>query len=284
MNKIKWAGVVVAAAVAFLTASTAFAVVTEGDSGGDNHYILECGGHCDSTVAPGAIGPAHTGAWYDPAQSGHGLFIEVLPDNKIQVAWFTFNPAGTEQAWFVGVGSYVGNSATISMTQPTGGRWIPNFDLHQLMNNAWGTLTLTFSDADHGKVGFSSALGYGAGSMNLVRLTQPLTANASGWAFTGSLNIARSGHTATVLKNGRVLVAGGHDSNGRLSSAELFDPASGTWSLAGNMSAHRESHTATLLPNGKVLITGGNTDSSISQGAELYDPESNSWSATGRLR
>jgi len=123
---------------------------------------------------PFAISPGITGAWYDPAQSGHGLFIEVLPENRFYVAWFAFNPAGTEQAWFSGVGTYSGNTATImSIEQPTGGRWIPNFDATQIVRNAWGTLTFTFTDCTRGKVDFNSIAGYGTGSMDLTRLTQP---------------------------------------------------------------------------------------------------------------
>jgi len=125
-------------------------------------------------AAAGTIGAGFTGAWYDPAQSGHGLFVEVLPDNRMFVGWFTFNPAGTEQAWFVGVGTYNGNAATITpVSLPTGGRWIPNFNPNQIINNFWGTLTFTFTDCNHGKVDFNSVLGYGTGSMNLTRLTQP---------------------------------------------------------------------------------------------------------------
>jgi galactose oxidase-like protein len=125
-------------------------------------------------AAAGTIGAGFTGSWYDPAQSGHGLFVEVLPDNRLFVGWFTFNPAGTEQAWFVGTGSYSGNTATIiPVNLPTGGRWIPNFDPNQIVNNIWGTLTFTFTDCNQGKVDFNSVLGYGTGSMNLTRLTQP---------------------------------------------------------------------------------------------------------------
>src|SRR5437763_10219999 len=75
------------------------------------------------------IGPGFTGAWFDPAQSGHGLFVEVLQNNSLLAWWFTFNPAGTEQSWFGGVGTYSGNTAVITQViQTTGGRWIPNFD------------------------------------------------------------------------------------------------------------------------------------------------------------
>jgi len=125
-------------------------------------------------VPPGTIVPGFTGSWFDPAQNGHGLLVEVLANSQFLAAWFTFNPAGTQQSWFVGVGSYSGNTATISQVlQPTGGRWIPNFDSSHIVNNAWGTLTFTFTDCNHGKVDFASTLGYGSGSMNLTRLTQP---------------------------------------------------------------------------------------------------------------
>ena len=125
-------------------------------------------------VPPFAIGPGTTGSWYDPAQSGHGLFIEVLSDNRFYATWFAFNPTGAQQAWFTGVGTYSGNAATVTgVVLPTGGRWIPNFDPSQVVRNAWGTLTFTFTDCDHGRVDFNSVLGYGTGSMNLTRLTQP---------------------------------------------------------------------------------------------------------------
>ena len=123
---------------------------------------------------PGSIVPAMTGAWFDPAQKGHGLLVEVLPDAQLLAWWFAFNPAGTEQSWFGGLGSYGGNTATITaVNQTTGGRSIPNFDPSKIVNNAWGTLTFTFSDCNRGKVDFASTAGYGTGSMNLTRLTQP---------------------------------------------------------------------------------------------------------------
>jgi hypothetical protein len=67
------------------------------------------------------IGPGITGAWYDPDQSGHGLLIEVLSDNRFYATWFAFNPAGTEQSWFTGVGSYSGAAATVNVQMPTAG-------------------------------------------------------------------------------------------------------------------------------------------------------------------
>jgi hypothetical protein len=90
------------------------------------------------------------------------------------------------------------------------------------------------------------------------------------------LNEQRSGHTATRLRDGRVLIAGGY--NGEYSrSIELFDPSSGRFRPAGFLSEPRSDHTATLLPDGQVLFIGGvGPGWTFLRTAELYDP------ATGR--
>src|ERR1700693_913246 len=80
---------------------------------------------------------------------------------------------------------------------------------------------------------------------------------SSGWTVTGSLHSSRSFHTATLLSNGKVMVAGGGTDMGYLSSAELYDPATGLWTATGNLNVPRGVHTATLLPDGKVLVAGG---------------------------
>jgi len=104
------------------------------------------------------------------------------------------------------------------------------------------------------------------------------------WTATGSLNTGRAYHTATLLPNGMVLVAGGIDSSFNISaSAELYDPANGTWTATGSLNAARRSHTATLLQNGKVLVAGGYGSNGIFPSAELYDPASGTWIATDSL-
>ena len=90
----------------------------------------------------------------------------------------------------------------------------------------------------------------------------------------------------TMLPNGKVLIAGGQLSSSTVfSSAEVYDPASGTWNGTGSLAAARYDHTATLLPNGKVLIVGGynNATGGYVSTAELYDPAGGAWSATGGL-
>lgn len=105
---------------------------------------------------------------------------------------------------------------------------------------------------------------------------------------TGNMATGRAGHTATLLPNGKVLIAGGMTTisggafGGFSSRAELYDPSTGTFSATGDMTAARYYHTATLLNNGKVLITGGSRNEPLAS-AELYDPATGVFTATGRM-
>lgn len=108
----------------------------------------------------------------------------------------------------------------------------------------------------------------------------PAIGSSNTWTPTGSMTTARTGHTATLLANGEVLVAGGLCSGGFTypdNSAELYDPSTGTWQATGSMNIARVNTAATLLTNGKVLIVGGASTYSKStliflNSAELYTP------------
>ncbi|MCP4658988.1 MAG: kelch-like protein [bacterium] len=102
------------------------------------------------------------------------------------------------------------------------------------------------------------------------------------WTPSGSFGNARTGHTATLLPSGKVLVAGGRDDRSSLASAELYDPATGTWTETGALATARDGHAAILLPSGKVLVAGGKNRSALAS-AELYDPATGSWRAAGVL-
>ncbi|RKG81634.1 kelch-like protein [Corallococcus sp. CA049B] len=95
-----------------------------------------------------------------------------------------------------------------------------------------------------------------------------------GWVPTGSMSTARWGATATLLLNGKVLVAGGENTSSGFETAELYDSTTGAWSPTGSMNEARVLYRATLLPGGSVLVTGGMT-------AERYDPATGAWSVTG---
>ncbi|HXP68082.1 MAG TPA: kelch repeat-containing protein [Candidatus Dormibacteraeota bacterium] len=108
--------------------------------------------------------------------------------------------------------------------------------------------------------------------------------NLHGFQATATMGGERASHTATLLPNGKVLVAGGTDSLGNdLATVELFDPATGTFTATGSMISSRISFTATLLAhgpaatNGKVLVVGGTAGNT----AELFDPSTGTFTATG---
>jgi WD40 repeat protein len=109
-------------------------------------------------------------------------------------------------------------------------------------------------------------------------LSQPYT-----FAVTPGMKYYRASHTATLLPDGKVLIAGGEDVTYILETAELYDQSSGTFTATGSMKTGREEHTATLLPNGKVLIVGGWAAPSALSSVELYDPSTGTFSPTGSL-
>jgi plastocyanin len=143
---------------------------------------VESAGDDDPSNVP--ITGGFTGQWYDPAQSGHGLLLEVVPDaasggNLLVAFWFTFAPLdqvdAPQQSWFLGTGPINGDVATVDTYIESGASWIPNFDHDDVVVDHWGSMTFTFTDCSHGRVDFDSERpGYGSGHMDLVRLTTPV--------------------------------------------------------------------------------------------------------------
>ena len=112
-------------------------------------------------------------------------------------------------------------------------------------------------------------------------ITQTAPAAANAFASTGTplLSTAREFDTATLLPNGKVLIAGGYGISGPLNTAELYDPVTNSFSpIASTMSAARAFPTATLLLNGRVLIAGGFNNLSDVSLVDLYDPTTNTFS------
>ncbi len=149
------------------------------------------------------------------------------------------------------------------------------------MSTARGYSTATL--LSDGKVLVTGGYNYPYYSYNYLATAEVYDPAAGTWSATGSMSTARYQHTATLLANGKVLVAGGYSSSSNLATAQLYDPATGTWSATGSMASARYRHTATLLPNGKVLVVGGYGSSGYLATAELYDPSTGTWSAAGSM-
>jgi large repetitive protein len=123
-----------------------------------------------------------------------------------------------------------------------------------------------------------------AGECQIVLAQSPGTFTA-----TSNMTTPRLLHTATLLTDGKVLIAGGSGSLGTnpLATAELYDPDSGIFTPTGGMTTPRMAHTATLLPDGRVLIAGGTISAGQgvlpSNSTEIYDPSTGTFAATGNL-
>ena len=182
-------------------------------------------------------------------------------------------------------------SATITVTTaasefaPTGGlneaRGLHTATL--LPNNkvlvAYGSNSSSYTDAA-GYVGLTSIEVYDPGKGTFTEIV-------------GDSGLGIFGHTATLLQNGQVLLAGGfvnsvwdYGPSTSDNGAGLYDSATGVFSGTGNMTAGRGGHTATLLANGKVLIAGGADQDPTGTGlasAELYDPSTGIFTETGSM-
>jgi N-acetylneuraminic acid mutarotase len=177
---------------------------------------------------------------------------------------------------------------------PAAGMWSPTGPMNVARSGQTATLlpngeVLVAGGGCNGS-GFGCNSGSFEATLNSAELYNPATGT---WQLTGKMAIGREFHTATLLPDGLVLVAGGFvDCDDSFCSdtrtAELYDPATGKWTPTGSMNAAREQHSATLLQDGKVLVAGG-----IDQGgfgnahshssAELYDPKTGIWSPTASM-
>jgi hypothetical protein len=112
---------------------------------------------------------------------------------------------------------------------------------------------------------------------------------------TGDMAIGRANHTATLLRNGRVLIAGGTTGSSITNAVEIYDPTTGIFTITNGMATARRSHMASILPDGRVLIAGGvgpqytGVDCYPASGgcsqtsAELYDPVAGTFVPTGTM-
>lgn len=133
----------------------------------------------------------YSGAWFNPETNGEGFVIEVLPDDRAVVYWFTYAADGSgEQAWLMGDGQIDLNISVIPsnpqpprllidpILQPVGATYGPDFDPADVERINWGWLEIQFHDENTGHVFFYSMLeAYGSGDFPIQRLARPMLAD-----------------------------------------------------------------------------------------------------------
>jgi N-acetylneuraminic acid mutarotase len=226
-----------------------------------NGKVLVAGGASNnddppSTLASAELYDSATGTWSvtgDLNTQRYRHTATLLPNGKVLVT-------GGHHGLFVSLN-------TAELYDPATGTW-----------SSTGSLNIdrtghTATSLPNGKVLVAGGFNVIGNRFNLLNSVELYDSATGTWSVTGNLNIPRSDHTATLLSNGKVLVAGG-DVYGAwpaisLNTAELYDPATGIWSVTNNLNTSRRGHTATLLPNRKVLIAGGDNQGELAS-AELY--------------
>ena len=169
------------------------------------------------------IQAAHSALWYNPSQSGHGLNVYVLENNRILVIWYVYDDAG-KPLWLLGIGNYDDTKATLEVTQYQGSAFPPNFNADDVVSSNWGTFELSFSGCDTGLFKWfpQSSTGLSAGEMEISRSisTLGLSCNTNKTAVKSQAipltsaysalwyNPNESGHGINVymLENNRIVV------------------------------------------------------------------------------
>ena len=169
-----------------------------------------------------------------------------------------------------------GAVATAEMLDPSTGLWSPAGNMSYPRTNHTATYLRD------GTVLIAGGRSSDGDPLSATEVNYPYV-GTSLWRPGDDMSEARTGHTATLLQDGRVLVVGGSNGAGSLASAELFDPVTDTWSPAGAMKDARAAHTATLLDDGRVVIIGGEQNGESLESVELYDALTGQWSSAPEM-
>ncbi len=192
-----------------------------------------------------------------------------------------------ETSWLSACGASTNGSDSVEIGDPISGIWTPATRLPSLRD---APIVVALADGRTLVTGGAAGENIGWSAYSSTYLFDPADRS---WSRSGLLNTARTDAAATVLSDGRVLVAGGmyidraDETAARiLDSAELWDPASGSWSRTGPTARPRSKASAVTLTDGRVLLVGGwisNADQVPLAPTEVYDPRTGRWASAGDL-
>ena len=264
---------------------------------------IVAGDAADDQMPPGELYDPASGTWTATgamAADRYGHTATLLPDGKVLVVGGSQD--GSPDGPFAelydplsGTWTAAGNMATMRYSHTT--TLLPNGTVLVAGGYIRGTRELCGQPS-----------GTSVDCANPLASAELYDPQTGAWSATQRMIAARGGHTATLLPDGTVLVAGGYIRSTRelcgqpsgspsvecmnpLASAELYDPQTGAWSATHNMVEPRGAHTATLLADGRVLVAGGSGSAEVNPcqchapvgSAELYDPASGTWSTTASM-
>ncbi|MGH9742192.1 MAG: Kelch repeat-containing protein [Candidatus Acidiferrum sp.] len=178
----------------------------------------------------------------------------------VLVAWFCFSRAGTRTSSGPGFVNEIAAMHTARASQSS--TLLPN-----------------------GKVLIAGGFSGSGGESNPYRTTEMYDPRSGTFEAAANISIGRTGHTATLLKDGKVLIVGGWTGRYNLRrSAEIYEPAKNTFAATGDMVVERAGSTATLLRDGRVLVAGGeDRQENAIASAEIYDPATGKFTLTGSM-
>jgi N-acetylneuraminic acid mutarotase len=226
-------------------------------------------------AAGGGGGAAFTSELYDPNSGTWSLSGSLNSSHD----WGQATPLADGRVLLVaGLGS-----GAAEIFDPGSGTWTPTGS----MNIDRGFHTATLLMDGRVLVTGGATQQYAVGNAWSAEIFDPTTGT---WTFTAPMLVWRFEHTATLLSDGTVLVAGGRTRYGPepvTATAEIYNPIADTWTAAATMTSRRSDHTATALADGRVLVAGGfdfpGPQLVYFASAEIYNPVTGTWTGTGSM-
>lgn len=207
---------------------------------------------------------SRSGNWFVPGRSGEGWFIEDLPDGRMLVYWFTYDPAGN-QLWLTGVGQRsADNRLGVDAYVTRGTRFGAAFDASAVRQERWGRIEFDFGGCNTAAVRYAAdAAAYGSGAYTSARVTAlagapcidgtPQARGGGNWTEVARTPDPAQSEHAAIVHEGKLYALGGYGDN---RAFKRYDPAGNSWSALPALPGGRH-HLAAFATAGSIYAVGG---------------------------